>query len=484
MTGTAGARSKRARFALGAYRALGRALNPVLGPWLALRTRRGKEMAERLGERRGRTSVARPAGPLVWVHAASVGELNSVLPLAHRLRRLGLELLVTTGTVTSARIAAKRLPEGAIHQFQTLDIAPGVQRFLDHWRPDLAVFVESEMWPVTLDALSRRGVHQIMINARLSDRSYRRWRRRPELAGSMFSQLGHVFAQSQVDAERFRALGSPSVSVTGNLKADTTAPVFDAEALESLKGAIGERPVWTAASLHRGEDAAIAEAVRTLADRRAEALAIVVPRHPERGDAMRALFEAQGLCVAQRSRKEAVEPETQVLLADTLGEMGLWYRLAPIAFMGRSLAPEAGAFGGQNPIEPVACGAVVFTGRAVENFRETYRALLLDGGARVVDDARMLADFVEHVWTHESALDAMREGGRKSLERIGGALDRTVAGLDPWLAPMRMKAMLEQTRSVSEKHVAGLSAARMRAIRDAEIAGRPVPFRATSQAAE
>ena len=457
-----------ARFALATYRAFGYAVTPLLGFWLRSRARRGKEDRARIPERHGRASRARPDGPLVWLHAASVGELNSVLPLAHRLRALGLGALVTTGTTSSAQVAAEKLPDGAIHQFQPVDAAPGVSRFLDHWRPDLAVFVESEIWPVTLDELRRRNVQQLLVNARMSDRSFARWSRRLGLARALFAQLGNVVAQSEVDAERYRALGAPRVQTAGNLKFDATPLAFDEGALAALRAVIGDRPVWTAASLHPTEATAVAEAAASVAKRRPDALVVVAPRHPDRADALREAFERPGLSVAQRSRDEDVGASTQVLLADTMGEMGLWFRLAPVAFMGRSLGDTTG---GQNPIEPVLCGAVVLSGRAVENFREPYRQLLLDGGARLVDDAAMLADFVLRLWEREDALADMRAGGERAVKRMAGALDETMAALEPWLTPLRMQAMLERTREVQQGHMAGLSAARLRAIRDAEIAG-------------
>ena len=461
-----------ARFALAAYRAFGHAVTPFLGFWLRGRARRGKEVRARIPERYGCASASRPEGPLVWLHAASVGELNSVLPLAHRLRGLGLGALVTTGTTTSAQVAADKLPDGAIHQFQPIDAAPNVTRFLDHWRPDLAIFVESEIWPVTLEELARRNVQQLLVNARMSDRSFARWSKRPGLARALFSHLGQVVAQSEIDAERYRALGAPRVTVRGNLKFDATPLAADEAVLDELREAFGKRPVWTAASLHPSEATAVAQAAATVVECRSDTLLVAVPRHPERADTLREAFEAQGLKVAQRSRNQTVGTETQVLLADTMGEMGVWFRLASIAFMGKSLVAGSETGGGQNPIEPVLCGAAVLSGRAVQNFREPYRQLLLDGGARLVDDADMLADFVTRLWARDDALADMRIGGAKTVERMAGAVSETMSALEPWLAPLRMRAMLDSTREVQQGHMAGLSAARLRAIREAEIGGR------------
>ena len=475
MAKDADGRSSRGRTTLALYRALGRALRPLLPLWLRARAGRGKEDAARLGERLGRASAARPHGPLVWVHAASVGELRAVMALVRRLRRLGLQVLLTTGTVTSARFAAAELPDGAVHQFNALDIVPAMRRFLDHWSPALAVFVESEAWPVALDELARRGVPALVVNARLSDRSFRRWSRHPAVARFVFRRFAFVAAQSELDAERFRALGSPRVAASGNLKADAGPPPAPEDVLAASRLAIGERPVWTAASIHPAEDALVADAALRLKAARPGALAIVVPRHPDRADAMRTLFEGRGLAVAQRSRGEETTPTTDVLLADTMGEIGLWCRLSTVVFMGKSLAPEAGAGGGQNPLEPAACGAAVLSGRAVENFREPFRQLLARGGVRFVDDAPMLADFVAHLWANDGARAAMAEGGLATVRHMTGALERTLTVMEPWLAPLRMQAMLERTRTVAEAHEAGLSPARLRAIHDAEATGGKVP---------
>ena len=452
------------------YRGLGRVLVPALHLWLRARARRGKEDAARRGERFGRASLARPEGPLVWFHAASVGELHCILPLATRVRALGLHVLVTTGTVTSAVLAKERLPAGALHQFQALDVAPAVRRFLDHWAPDLAVFVESEVWPTTIGELAARGVPLALVNARMSDRSFRSWAKRPRLARGVFGRFSHVIAQGPMDAERFRVLGAPRVAAAGNLKIDTAPPPVDADELAALRERIGARPVWTAASLHPGEAAVVAEAARRLRERRPDALLVAVPRHPDRADDFAAAFAQEGLCVARRSRGEEVGADTAVLLADTMGELGLWFRLAPVAFMGKSLLERDG--GGQNPVEAVLCGAAVLSGRSVANFRDAYRALLLARGARLVRDAPQLADYVAHLWSRTDDAAAMREGAEAAVKGLAGALDRTLQQLDPWIAPLRMEAMLRRTRAVSEGHVAGLSAARLKTMRRLEIGGR------------
>src|SRR5665213_1711868 len=207
-------------FVLGAYRLVGLALQPVVPLALALRARRGKEDRARLGERYGYPSLPRPDGRVVWVHAASVGETNAVMPLVVQIAERGLHVVFTSTTVTSAALAERRLPVNAVHQFGPLDIATYVDRFLEHWRPELVIFVESEIWPTVISRLHRRGIPLAIVNARLSQRSYMSWQRLTSFAGVVFSRIALALAQSEEDGARFRGLGAKRVVVTGNLKFD------------------------------------------------------------------------------------------------------------------------------------------------------------------------------------------------------------------------------------------------------------------------
>lgn len=416
--------------------------------WLRLRARRGKEDLARSPERYGRTTLPRPDGPLVWFHAASVGETLAILPLIERIAPNGdggINVLLTTGTLTSAKLAAERLPDGAVHQFKPLDATPVMRRFLDHWRPDVAVFAESEVWPVTVRELALRTVPQVLVNARMSDRSYRRWAKRPRVAGALFGRFAHVAAQSATDAERFRNLGAAPVTMTGNLKVDNAAPAHDAEELATLRETIGGRPIWLAASLHPDEDAEVIAAATRLRSSRPEALSILVPRHPERGNAIRTACEAAGLSVAQRSRGEKPR-DADVYLGDTIGEMGLFFRLSPVAFMGKSLGTGS-AKGGQNPLEAVACGAAVLTGREVSAFRDIYRTLVERGGAKLVQDAVTLATLVEHLWDHDEHRAAMERGAATAVAEMSGGLERTFGVLSRHLMPLRLNLSLARSRA-------------------------------------
>jgi 3-deoxy-D-manno-octulosonic-acid transferase len=413
--------------ALGAYRLAGRAAVPLLPFALSWRARRGKEDRARLGERFGRASLPRPPGRLAWVHAASVGETNAVMPLVGKLTEAGIAVVFTSVTVSSAGIAA-RLPAGACHQFAPVDVAPLVGRFLDHWRPDVALFVESELWPTTIVQLSRAGIPQVLVNARLSERSYRGWQRFGGIARSVLGRIALCLAQSAKDAERYRALGTPKVVVTGNLKFDAPAPDADASLLSGFRSMIGDRPVWVAASTHDGEEAIAAEAHRELRSQFPGLLTIIAPRHPERGDAIRAGLAALGLNVAQRSRNQTIEGDTDIYIADTFGELGLFYRVAPIAFLGGSLVRH----GGQNPIEPLRLGCAVLHGPHVHNFSDIY-AIIDAAGSPDFAEASGLARSVAALLANPAAARRQAAAMTDALKPLSGALLATMAELSPYL---------------------------------------------------
>jgi 3-deoxy-D-manno-octulosonic-acid transferase len=418
---------------LGAYRGLSALAPPALRLLLKRRLARGKEDAERLGERMGIAACARPAGPLVWVHAASVGESLSTLPLIERVlaRVPAAHLLVTTGTVTSAKLMAERLPPRAFHQFVPLDAAPWVARFLDHWRPSLALWIESELWPNLLRETSARGFPAALVNARMTERSFRGWQRWPGAARTLLGAFRVVLAQNESYAERFRALGAPHVSVVGNLKYAAPPLPADAAKLEALRAAIGARPVWLAASIHPGEEEAVAEA-QTRLKRASGALCIVVPRHPEKGAAMAAAIRARGPAVGLRSAGAEPGADTAVYVADTLGELGLFYRVARLALVGGSLIPH----GGQNPIEPALFGVPVLHGPYVENFADVIRALAHAGAALEVRDGASIAACLEQLLPRPNELAAMGEGARRCAEAERGVIDRVMAVLEPLMTPL------------------------------------------------
>ncbi len=365
-------------FSLALYRAATTALTPVAPALLRRRAAKGKEDPARLNERLGKPAIPRPDGVLVWLHGASVGESLSILPLVERLRaeRPHAAILVTSGTVTSAELLARRLPDGAIHQYLPVDTPGGAARFLDHWRPDLAVFVESELWPNLLLAAKARGTKLALVSAKLSDKSYGSWQARPLAAAWLFSGFDLILAQDGRAADRFASLGG-TVAGEADLKfGSASLPVDEAE-YARLRFQLTDRPLLLAASTHPGEDEVILDAVAGfhLAPR-----LVIVPRHPVRGEEILKMAKARGLDAVRRSRSPATMAE--VIVADTLGEMGLWYRLADLALVCGSLVP---GIGGHNPLEPARLDCPVVSGPHVENWLTAFGDLAAVEGVAYAD---------------------------------------------------------------------------------------------------
>jgi 3-deoxy-D-manno-octulosonic-acid transferase len=434
---------KWARLALGTYRWAGAIMFPAVGAYVAFRASKGKEERGRQGERYGIASVARPSGPLIWVHAASVGETSAVTPLVETIVEMGIHVVLTTGTVTSAKMVQDRLGDRVVHQYVPLDLKPAVDRFLTHWQPDLAVICESEIWPMTILELGTRRVPQVLVNGRMSDRSFAAWRKRASIAEALFENLAHVVAQSDVDGERFRALGARPVTVSGNLKVDTDVPPVDNSQLTTLQGMIGSRQTWAAISTHQGEEEIVAQVHRMLKARHRDLLTILVPRHPERAAEIAAQIEAMGMKIALRSRNDRIEPETDIFIGDTIGEMGLYLRMAEIAFVGRSLTAQ----GGQNPLEPAMLKSAILSGRNVQNFRESYQRLIKNGAAKLVRDKDMLAGAVNYLFNNPAERQVMIDAGLKTVEDMRGSLSRTMTALEPFLQPLVLQARLSNRES-------------------------------------
>ncbi|MEK1853574.1 MAG: lipid IV(A) 3-deoxy-D-manno-octulosonic acid transferase [Phyllobacterium sp.] len=429
---------KWARLVLSTYRWVGAAAFPIVGAYVAFRASKGKEERGRQGERYGVASVARPTGPLIWVHAASVGETSAVTPLVEAIVDMGIHVVLTTGTVTSAKMVQERLGERVIHQYVPLDLKPAVDRFLAHWQPDLAIICESEIWPMTILELGTRRVPQVLVNGRLSDRSFANWHKRPSIAEALFENLAHVVAQSEVDGERFRALGARPVTVSGNLKVDTAVPPVNNAELASMHRMIGSRKTWAAISTHQGEEEIVAQVHHMLKARHRDLLTIIVPRHPDRALEIAAEIEKMGMKVALRSRGDQITPDTDIYLGDTIGDMGLYLRLTEIAFVGRSLTAQ----GGQNPLEPAMLKSAILSGRNVQNFRDSYQRLIKNGGAKLVRDKDMLAGAVNYLFNNPAERQVMIEAGLKTVEDMRGSLTRTMTALEPFIQPLVLQARL------------------------------------------
>jgi 3-deoxy-D-manno-octulosonic-acid transferase len=417
------------------YRQLAAAAVPLAPALIKRRLKQGKEDPARVGERRGMSADIRPHGPLVWIHGASVGEVLAAAALIERLRSLNLRILLTSGTVTSAAIVAKRFPADIIHQYVPYDSPRYVARFLDHWKPSLALFIESDLWPNLILSSAARRLPMVLINGRMSHRSFPRWRKISSTISALLGRFDVCLAQSQVDAERFAALGSRNVITTGNLKLDVPAPPADAAKLERLMAVTRGRPIIVAASTHPGEEDILLDVHKTLAGFFPQLLTVIVPRHPDRGEAIARIITESGLHAGLRSHEDLPTATNDIYVADTMGELGLFYRLAPIVFMGGSLVPR----GGQNPIEAIKLGASIVHGPHVFNFTDVYQALDQAGGARQADRQEALVKQLGQLLADPVAREASVVASTRVVEQLGGALERTMTALEPYLLQLRLE---------------------------------------------
>jgi 3-deoxy-D-manno-octulosonic-acid transferase len=423
-------------FLVRTYRTATTVLEPAVIGLLYWRQRKGREDRTRLGERQGHPSRARPEGHLVWVHGASIGEALSLLPVVERLTQRGVAVLVTSGTRTSASLIARRLPPGAVHQFVPVDVPRYVRRFLDHWQPDLALVAESEIWPNMVIALDQRRIPLVLVNGRMSDRSFRRWQRLPHIIGSLLERFALCLAQTPEDAERLARLGAPRVLVSGNLKFDSAPPPADPRVVAHLSGLVAGRPIWLAASTHPGEESAVVAVHRALAQHHPHLLTIVAPRHPHRGEEVAAIAARAGLRAGRRSQGMHPDRATDVYVADTVGEMGLFYRLANIVLMGGTLAPV----GGHNPIEPAKLGAAILHGPHVHNATEIYGAVDEARGALMVKDSAGLARAVSRLLSDPALTRDMARAAADAVHALGGAVERTMQSIEPFIVQAKLGA--------------------------------------------
>jgi 3-deoxy-D-manno-octulosonic-acid transferase len=421
---------------ISAYRGATAMLEPAVVGLLYWRQRKGLEERTRLGERRGYPSRQRPRGNLAWVHGASVGETLSLIPVIERLTQRGLSVLVTSGTKTSAGLVSRRLPPGAFHQFVPLDVPRYVRRFLEHWSPDLALVAESEIWPNIVVELDKRSIPLILVNGRMSDRSFERWRKLPRIIGSLLERFALCIAQTTEDAERLARLGAPRVVMAGNLKFDASPPPADPRMVANLSGMIAGRPVWLAASTHPGEESAIVAVHRALMQRHPHLLTIIAPRHPHRGADVAAIVENGGLRAGRRSLGMHPDRATDVYVADTIGEMGLLYRLSPIVLMGGTLVP----IGGHNPIEPAKLGAAILHGPHVHSAKEIYAALDEAHASFEVLDSNALARALNQLLGDASLARKMARAGSETVQALGGAVDRTMQSIEPFIVQAKIGA--------------------------------------------
>lgn len=418
---------------LSLYRMATNLLAPAITYYLDGRKAKGKEDVARFHERLGQPKIPRPDGPVIWIHGASVGESLSVLALVERLLqdRPDLTILVTTGTVTSAKIMGERLPKGAIHQYVPVDRMPYVLGFLDHWEPELILWLESEFWPNMLTEAAERTIPMVLINGRISDGSFRNWQMAPGFIRSILKGFTLSLGQTEEDSRRLTVLGAPQAECLGNLK--FAAPPLPAEetVLRDLQMSVGERPVWVAASTHAGEEALIGRVHKQLIKQHPRLLTIIVPRHPQRGDEISK--ELGSYMISRRSKGDPLTKGTEIYLADTMGELGLFFRLALIAFMGKSLTP----LGGQNPLEAARLRCAVLFGPHMGNFEEISTRMVMKGAAKVVVNEVDLTQTVSHLLDNPAERIPMGRAGEVFASAEAGVLDRIIKRLGPFLPKAR-----------------------------------------------
>ena len=412
---------------LNLYRAATIAAGPLAGVALRRRASRGKEDMSRLGERFGRASASRPPGALVWIHAASVGEALSVLPLVERMLNALPKghVLLTTGTLSSARLMKGRLPERAFHQFVPIDRPDAVCRFLDHWLPQLAIWVESELWPNLLRDTHRRQIPTVLVQGRMSAKSYRYWRWARRLIAPLLAGFDQVLVQTQADANRFRDLGAVQPMVTGTLK--YAAPVLTAEetTLREMGKALGVRTRWLAASVHPGEFEIVYQTHLVLRSRFPDLLTIVVPRHPSSASDLEKEWISKGLSCARRGVGVELSPETEIYIADTMGELGLFYRISPVALIGGSFVDH----GGQNPIEAIQLGCAVLTGPSMFNFSEVMVDFVANGVSVSITTPAELPEELSVLLAAPEHASVLAQQQKKAIAEKAGVIDNVFEAL-------------------------------------------------------
>ena len=408
---------------------------PFLTYYLQRRLKKGKEDAGRIEERRGISSAERPKGTLIWVHAASVGESQSALILIDALNKQlsheNISFLVTSVTVTSATLMAKRLPKNAIHQYSPVDHPDWVRRFLDHWQPNAAFWIESELWPNTLRFLKKRHIPSALINGRLSERSYKRWKRIDNEAREMLSVFDIVLAQTEEHKKWFDALGIHTCIVTDNLKFSASPLPYDEAELVALKKKISDRPVWVYASTHKGEEELAIETHESLLKDYPNLLTIIVPRHPDRCEEILHNIKDTDLEIAIRSDNDSIKKNTQIYIADTLGELGLFYKLTDIAIIGRTFSDDGG--GGHNPIEAALLDCATLSGPHYQNQQDLTDQMIDAEAIVIVKEKKLLETALQTLFSDNELRQKLIENGRKFAKQKAGVIDCVLHEIEPLL---------------------------------------------------
>ncbi len=381
-----------------------------------------KDWQHRLGR------VPDMSGPVIWVHAVSVGETIAAGPLVRRLlaKDLGATILMTAMTDTGLAQARKMFGDRVAYAYAPYDTPGSIRRFLNHVNPGILVILETEIWPNMIRQCRRRHVPVFLINARLSERSARGYERVRRFAAAVMKSISWVAAQAERDAERFQRIGVAAhrVEVTGSVKFDVDIPDDVRMASTVVRKTLEGRKVWIAGSTHGGEDEQLLSTHQRILEQHSDALLIIVPRHPERFDSVAAMAEEMGLSVARRSKNQSPQ-SAQVYLGDTMGELMMLYGASDIAFVGGSLIER----GGHNPLEPAAWGIPVFSGPYVFNFETIYERLLADHGVQMVEGSDDLARAVSRLMSDAEECRAFGARALTVVNKNRGALDKVVEGI-------------------------------------------------------
>ncbi len=398
---------------LGFYSSVASLSAPALKILLNQRLKAGKEDERRLAERMGIPSKKRPSGRVFWLHAASVGEAQSALILINALLAANsdIHIVVTSGTLTSANLMESRLPDRAFHQFYPLDHPKWCESFLNHWQPDAVLWMESELWPNMLGAVKARRIPAVLVNARLSQRSFTRWSMAKGTVRDLLSAFTLILAQTPDDKTRFETLGHSHVVMSDNIKYSASPLPYNESALSALQAMTGSRPCWVYASTHDGEEALTCDTHKKLKETFPDALSIIVPRHPERRDAIADTVRAHGLSFALRSQSESIDEATDIYIADTLGELGLFYKLCPAAVIGRSFSNDGG--GGHNPIEAAQFGCAVLSGPNIQYQTDLFTSMENENAVTILQDKSDLAPALLSLYENPEQLIAMQDNAKR-----------------------------------------------------------------------
>ena len=420
----------------GLYKKITSLSAPILSLLLKQRLRTGKENSKRYIEKKGIASIERPSGNLIWIHAASVGEAQSALILVNNIiqKYKTISILITTGTVTSSNVISDKLPKRAFHQFYPLDHPDWVKKFLTHWTPDGVIWIESELWPNMLSQIKKRKIPSILVNARMSEKSYKSWKHVRGMIESMLETFDIILCQDKRDEQRYTALGSKKTVVTDNLKYSASPLPYDKQNYNVILQSIGNRTVWLYASTHKGEEHLACEMHKRLKTHFPDLLTIIVPRHPERRNEIKEQLDKTSLYIKFRGGKRTVpEKNDDIYVVDTLGELGLFYQLVSIAMIGRSFSDDGG--GGHNPIEAALLNCAVIYGPNIQNLQSIYEDMNAKDAALCVTTHDKLYQTLKSLLSNPDEMNKQKNNALRFAMSKNNVINTVMPYIDELLIP-------------------------------------------------